>query len=64
MPIATAIPGEPQAARSPSPSGMHTAKPRSASGTSTRRRPATNTSGKVTANPTQATIQGERYTTR
>ena len=63
-PIAIAIPGSPHAARRPSPSGMHTVKPTSASGRSRRRRSATKTSGNVTAKPTQATIQGERYTTR
>ena len=61
MPTAIAIPGKPHAARRPSPSGMQMTKPTS------RERderlaacPATNTSGNVTANPTHATIHGER----
>ena len=38
MPIAMAMPGSPQAARRPSPSGMQRTNPTSASGTSARRR--------------------------
>src|SRR5262249_19285966 len=59
-PSASARPFRPQSSRNPSPTGIATTNPTTASGTSVLRLSATNTSGNVTANPTHASIQSAR----